>query len=490
LSIRHASEEGFSFPPASKLERGSSISRPETKIADVPDAPSAPSATDVGTSRALNNGAATVSFTPATTGGAPSSYTVTSNPGSFTGTGASSPVTVTGLASATSYTFSVTATNSTGTSSSSSASASITATTVPGAPTVGTPTVPTGQAYGANANVSVPFTAPTSSGGKTITSYTVTSSSGNTGSGSSSPITVSDVVGTARTYTVTATNANGTGSASSASSSATPVTVPQAPTIGTATDLGTGTTVSVAFTAGATGGSSITGYSVTSSPTTTTQSASSSPYTFTGLTAGTSYTFQVAATNANGTSSYSSASNSVTPVVPSSFYSIATATGTGSNNTITFSSIPSTYKSLHIRFMSRSTVSPTYLQFMQFNGSTGSVYAMHDLETDGTTIFPYGYANQTQIYIGGLNIPPITNSSDTAGIFGVGVVDIIDYASTSKYKTVRYFVGKDKNISGNGTPQIGSGLFMDTTAISSITITMGQSGNFATGSTFALYGVK
>ena len=70
MSIRHASEEGFSFPPGSKLERGSSISRPEFKIKDVPDAPSAPSATDVGTSRALNNGAATVSFTPAPTGGA------------------------------------------------------------------------------------------------------------------------------------------------------------------------------------------------------------------------------------------------------------------------------------------------------------------------------------------------------------------------------------------------------------------------------------
>jgi trimeric autotransporter adhesin len=481
LSIRHASEEGFSFPPASKLERGSSISRPEFKIKDVPDAPSAPSATDVGTGRALNNGAATVSFTPATTGGAPSSYTVTSSPGSFTGTGASSPVTVTGLASATSYTFSVTATNSTGTSSSSSASASITATTVPGAPTVGTPTVPTGQAYGANANVSVPFTAPTSSGGKSITSYTVTSSSGNTGSGSSSPITVSDVVGTARTYTVTATNANGTGSASSASSSATPVTVPQAPTIGTATDGGTGTTVSVAFTAGATGGSSITGYSVTSSPTTTTQSASSSPYTFTGLTAGTAYTFQVAAVNANGTSSYSSASNSVTPVVPTSFYNIATVTGTGSSNTITFSSIPQTYKSLQLRIVSNDAAGN--INQITYNSDSGANYAFHRLYGNGSTANAGGQTGYSAV--GTANY-----SGSQTNIYPASIIDIIDYASASKYKTTRWMFGHDTNGVSTTIIQLGSGLWLNTAAITSITITNNGSANWTSSSIFALYGVQ
>jgi len=339
LSIRHASEEGFSFPPGSKLERGSSISRPEFKIKDVPDAPSAPSATDVGTGRALNNGAATVSFTPAVTGGAATSYTVTSSPGSFTGTGASSPVTVTGLQSATSYTFSVSAANTTGTSSSSGASGSITATTVPGAPTVGTPTVPTGQAYGANANVSVPFTAPTASGGKAITSYTVTSSSGNTGSGSSSPIAVSDVVGTARTYTVTATNANGTGSASSASASTTPLSVPQAPTIGTPT-VATGqaytgsASVSVPFTAGATGGSSISSYTVTSSSGNT-ASGASSPISISD-TVGTARTYTVTATNANGTSTASSASASTTPSSVPQAPTIGTATAGNASATVTY----------------------------------------------------------------------------------------------------------------------------------------------------------
>jgi hypothetical protein len=294
-----------------KRANTSGITKSGVAIPDVPDAPVIGASADVGTSRAFNNGAATVAFTANARGGTSTSFTATSTPGGFTATGAGSPLTVTGLQSATSYTFAVTATNATATGPASSASSSITATTVPQAPTVGTPTVATGQSYTGSANVSVPFTAG-ATGGSSITGYTVTSSSGNTGTGSSSPIAVSDTVGTARTYTVTATNANGTSTASSASASTTPLSVPQAPTIGTVTL--SGTTASVPFTAGATGGASITGYTVTSSPGSLTGTGSSSPISVSGLTAGTAYTFIVTATNSQGTSAASSSSNSVTPV--------------------------------------------------------------------------------------------------------------------------------------------------------------------------------
>jgi len=182
------------------------------EIADVPDAPSA-SAANVGTSRAYDNGAATVTLTNNATGGTPTSYTVTSSPGSFTGTG-TSPVTVTGLASATSYTFTAVAINSTGTSPAGAASSSITATTVPQAPTIGTATV-------SGTTATVPYTAG-ATGGAAVSTFTATSSPGSiTGTGAS-PITVSGLTGgTAYTFTVTATNANGTSTASSASNSVT-----------------------------------------------------------------------------------------------------------------------------------------------------------------------------------------------------------------------------------------------------------------------------
>ena len=72
---------------------------------------------------------------------------------------------------------------------------------------------------------SISFTAPTDVGGGAITSYTVTSSPGGfTGTGATSPITVSGLTnGTSYTFTVTATNAFGTGAASAASSAVTPV---------------------------------------------------------------------------------------------------------------------------------------------------------------------------------------------------------------------------------------------------------------------------
>jgi hypothetical protein len=89
--------------------------------------------------------------------------------------------------------------------------------------------------------------------------------------------------------------------------------LPSVPTIGTATDGGTGTTVSVAFTAGGIAGSN---YTALSTPGSITATGTSSPITVSGLTSGTAYTFQVRATNNVGNSAYSAASNSVTPVVP------------------------------------------------------------------------------------------------------------------------------------------------------------------------------
>ena len=115
-----------------------------------------------------------------------------------------------------------------------------------------------------------------------------------------------------------ATNSAGTayGNEITFTTSSVTLTVPSAPTIGTAT--AGDAQASVTFTAPVSdGGSAITGYTVTSSPAGLTVAGTVSPITVTGLTNGTAYTFTVTATNAIGTSSASSASNSVTPSAPS-----------------------------------------------------------------------------------------------------------------------------------------------------------------------------
>ena len=197
----------------------SSASSPVTPEATVPGAPTGVSATPA-------NASASVSFTaPASNGGsAITGYTVTATDsttpanGNETGTGTTSPITVTGLTNGDSYTFTVTATNGVGTGSASSASNAVTPEAVPGAPT-GVSATP------GNASASVSFTAPASNGGSAITGYTVTATdhttpaNGNeTGTGTTSPITVTGLHnGDSYTFTVTATNAIGTGPASSAS---------------------------------------------------------------------------------------------------------------------------------------------------------------------------------------------------------------------------------------------------------------------------------
>ena len=91
-----------------------------TPIPDVPDAPT------IGTASVTSTTVVSVPFTAAATGGTPTTYTVTSTPGSFTGTGASSPITVTAAyVSNTSYTFKVKGVNATATGPESSASNSV-----------------------------------------------------------------------------------------------------------------------------------------------------------------------------------------------------------------------------------------------------------------------------------------------------------------------------------------------------------------------------
>jgi len=180
----------------------------------------APPSTGSKPTASATNGQALIRFTAPTFNGgcAVTSYTVTSNPGSYTATGVGTPLTVTGLTNGTSYTFTVTATSTGGTSNPSSASSAVTPYTVPGAPTIGTATAGIAQA-------TVTFTAPGSNGGSAITSYTVTSSPGGfTATGPASPLTVTGLTaGTSYTFTVTATNAAGTGPASAASNVITPL---------------------------------------------------------------------------------------------------------------------------------------------------------------------------------------------------------------------------------------------------------------------------
>ena len=171
-------------------------------------------------------------------------------------------------------------------------------------------------------------------------------------------------------------------------------------------------------------------------------------------------------------------------ILPGSYEAIGTASGTGSSGTITFSSIPGTYKHLQIRYIGRSSitgVAGTTLR-MRINGYT-STYPLHRLYGNGTSAT--AYASTTEVYL--QDVMSAATNSATASVFGAGIIDILDYANTNKNKTVRSLSGIDNN--GSGDIIFGSGLYQQTTAITSITLEA-NGGNWLVNSQFDLYGIK
>lgn len=166
------------------------------------------------------------------------------------------------------------------------------------------------------------------------------------------------------------------------------------------------------------------------------------------------------------------------PPVTNSYESIATVTvGSGGNTYITFSSIPSTYKHLQIRWSALNSSAMTDV-YARFNSDSGSNYSFHQVYGDGSSTAAGGFANQSAFYcgIGGNTTSP-----------SVGVVDLLEYQNTNIYKTGRSLAGIDLN--GSGYVQFKSGGWRNTAAISTIDI-YATTGTFNQNSKFALYGIK
>jgi hypothetical protein len=168
------------------------------------------------------------------------------------------------------------------------------------------------------------------------------------------------------------------------------------------------------------------------------------------------------------------------------FESIATTTLGSSTSTITFASIPGTYKHLQIRAIARTDRASFSVDGfrIQFNNTTTSAqYSSHFLGGGGASAFSGNEGNTA-----GILAQRFTASTAGSNMFGAVIVDILDYADTNKHKTSRCLGGTDQN--GSGELYLTSGVWMNTAAINEIDIVPNLGTNFLQYSQFALYGIR
>ena len=165
----------------------------------------------------------------------------------------------------------------------------------------------------------------------------------------------------------------------------------------------------------------------------------------------------------------------------STYTPIATTT-LGSNSTVTFSSIPSTYTDL-IAVFNGGITSNFWTVVCRFNGDSGSNYSNTHIFGDGSTAASSRASSQPYITVigagTGLNDNNLNNN---------GIIHFMNYSNTTTNKTLL----SRGNSAALGTSAV-VGLWRSTAAINSITFYTAQSGggttNLYSGTSITLYGI-
>lgn len=167
------------------------------------------------------------------------------------------------------------------------------------------------------------------------------------------------------------------------------------------------------------------------------------------------------------------------------FQLVSTTVLSSSASSVTFSGLGTSaaaFKHLQIRIVARDSQSGANSDlYLNFNGDSGSNYAWHLLGGTGSSMEAAGATSQPYIRLG-------ASAGNGAGsnVFGSTIVDILNWASTSKNKTVRTLMGL--NASGFLRNGHWTGLWMSTAATTSITVSCPGSYTLLAGTRVSLYG--
>jgi hypothetical protein len=162
-------------------------------------------------------------------------------------------------------------------------------------------------------------------------------------------------------------------------------------------------------------------------------------------------------------------------------YEFIASSAPSGTNTVTFSSIPATYKNLRLHVTGRSDYTAYDLHgYLRFNNDTGNNYRGRYTLSNGSP--PLYVQNNGGSFT--LAIPDFPGSYIDSNDFASGICEIHDYTDTSQITIVTGFGGYSTGGFGQS-----SGYWNNTAVINRIDLVL-STGNWVSGSRFALYGIK
>jgi hypothetical protein len=158
-----------------------------------------------------------------------------------------------------------------------------------------------------------------------------------------------------------------------------------------------------------------------------------------------------------------------------------------STSSVVFSNLgtySSTYKHLQLRSANKNARPNLWSgSLLRFNGDTGANYSFHSLYGNGTSVLSNNSPNDSAV------VDQWAAGNSASNVFSPAIFDILDAYSTTKNKTVRFMTARNV---GGGEDRIGlsSGLWMNTSSVTSITVLPSGGFNWVAGTRLSLYGIR
>lgn len=161
--------------------------------------------------------------------------------------------------------------------------------------------------------------------------------------------------------------------------------------------------------------------------------------------------------------------------MPKTYEPIQTTSLPSGGTSVTFSSIPQTYTDL-ILIINSIIASGEDAHGLQFNGDTASNYSATGLIGSGSAVASYRGSNAVKI-----------DGGRVGTSWSTSILNIMNYSNTSTFKTV---ISRGNSTSSGSYVTLGVAMWRNTTAITSIAVSVFNNQSMSAGTTFTLYGVK